>query len=328
MNIYFFSQILDINELLTLNFRTMKKIFTIFILLSSISLSSLLAQTITDIDGNVYNTVIIGTQIWMAENLNVTKLNDGASISLVTDNTAWSNLSTPGYCWYNNDQTTYGNTYGALYNWYTVNTGKLCPTGWYASSGADWEALITYLGGGSVAGGKMKETGTTHWSSPNTGATNESGFTALPGGRRNGSSGLFSDINNTGNWWSALSYNSGSAYFASIYNTASSLSSGSSAYPKTFGYSVRCLKTGGTGIENINNYENIKIYPNPANDKIEIEGLQNCTIEIVNIQGKVVNILYLMNINNTIDLSKLSGGVYTMKIKTDNRIIVKKFIKQ
>jgi uncharacterized protein (TIGR02145 family) len=158
---------------------------------------------VSDIDGNTYNVVIIGTQVWMAEALKTTKYNDGTPIPLVTDNTAWTNLTTPGYCWYNNDSATYAPTYGALYNWYTVNTGNLCPTGWHVPFDYEWTILITYLGGEDIAGGKLKEAGTTHWLSPNTGATNESGFTALPNGYRSAVSGDFRSIGETGGGRSA-----------------------------------------------------------------------------------------------------------------------------
>ena len=134
---------------------------------------------IADIDGNIYNTVIIGTQVWMKENLKATKLNDGTNILLETDNATWISLTDPAYCWYNNDASSYKNTYGALYNWFTVETGKLCPTGWHVPSDAEWFTLIDFLGGESVAGGKLKEIGNTHWNSPNTGATDEYGFTAI-----------------------------------------------------------------------------------------------------------------------------------------------------
>jgi uncharacterized protein (TIGR02145 family) len=150
---------------------------------------------VSDVDGNTYKVVIIGTQVWMAENLKTTKYSDGTPIPLVTDNTAWSNLTTPGYCWYNNDSATIAQTYGALYNWYTVNTGNLCPAGWHVPTDAEWTILITYLGGEDVAGGKLKEAGTAHWSSPNTGATNETGFTALPGGFR---SAVYGDCRSIG----------------------------------------------------------------------------------------------------------------------------------
>jgi len=161
--------------------------------------------TITDIDGNVYHSITIGTQVWMVENLKTTHFNDGTEIPLVTDNTAWGNCTTSGYCWYKNDQASYGNIYGALYNWYTVNTGNLCPTGWHVPTDAEWTTLTIYLGGETIAGGKLKETGTIHWSSPNTGATNETGFTALPGGFRDYDGG-FKGIGDLGVWWSATDY--------------------------------------------------------------------------------------------------------------------------
>ena len=196
--------------------------------------------TVTDSDGNAYNTVKIGDQVWMAENLKTTKYNDGmTAIPLVTDNTAWSNLSTPGYCWYDNDEATYGDTYGALYNWYTVYTGNLCPTGWHVPSDADWTTLTTYLGGVSVAGGKLKETGTSHWNSPNTGATNESGFTALPGGDRY-LDGLFYDVGDIGSWWSSTEYAPPHAFFRYLgYDDANV---GGNYTNKKYGFSVRCVR--------------------------------------------------------------------------------------
>src|ERR1035437_2785206 len=142
--------------------------------------------TMTDQDGNEYKTIVIGTQTWMAENLRTTKYRAGTAIPNVTDNTAWTNLTAGAYCNYNN--TTSADTiatYGRLYNWYAATDSRnIAPTGWHIPTEAEWRTLIYYLGGFSVAGGKMKETGTIHWITPNTGATNESGFTALPTGFR------------------------------------------------------------------------------------------------------------------------------------------------
>jgi uncharacterized protein (TIGR02145 family) len=159
------------------------------------------ATTVTDFDGNVYNVIVIGTQSWMASNLKAIHLNDGSAIPKVSDNFTWSNLVTPGYVWYNNDSATYSG-YGILYNWNTVNTGTLCPTGWHVPTETELSTLISFLGGPIVAGGKLKETGTTHWLSPNTGATDEVGFKALPGGIRN-YMGPFSGVGDIGAWWSS-----------------------------------------------------------------------------------------------------------------------------
>ena len=196
-------------------------------------------NAVTDYDGNVYPIVSIGTQIWMAKNLKTTKYNDGTAIPLITDGTEWSNLTTHGYCWYNNDEASYKNTYGALYNWHTVNTGKLCLTGWHVPTDSEWTILETYLGGSSVAGGKMKETGTAHWVSPNTGATNESGFTALPGGARY-QGGDFYDLGYDGYWWTSTEASSLDSWNRYVYWTSTSVVDREER--KVIGYSVRCVK--------------------------------------------------------------------------------------
>lgn len=194
---------------------------------------------ITDKDGNVYTSVIIGTQEWMAENLKTTKYNDGTDIPLVTDDYEWGDLTTDAYCWYNNDAATYKTPYGALYNWYAVNTGKLCPTGWHIPTDEEWTELTDYLGGTSVAGGKLKESGTTHWNSPNTGATNETGFTALPSGYRN-YGGTYDDIVNYGYWWSSQEFSTTEAYYRDMSYNDISIYRGNDY--KLYGFSVRCLR--------------------------------------------------------------------------------------
>jgi len=202
-------------------------------------LSSQCITTVSDFDGNEYNTVLIGTQCWMQENLKTTRYNDGQAIPLETDNSAWSNLSTPAYCYYSNDKNINKDTYGALYNWYTVNTGKLCPTGWHVPTDSEWTTLTNYLGGLDVAGGKLKETGTAHWKSPNAGATNETGFTALPGGYRH-SGGLFIDIFLIGRWHSAAENNVSNSWTRIMSYKGGKLERYISK--EKYGYSVRCIR--------------------------------------------------------------------------------------
>ena len=195
-------------------------------------------DTMTDIEGNVYNTVIIGNQIWMKENLKTARYNDGTEIPLVSDKTDWDNLTTAGYCWYENSDSV-GTTYGALYNWYSVNTGKLCPTGWHVPLDEEWTILTSFLGGEDIAGGKLKESGTNHWEYQTTGATNESGFTALPGGYRN-YTGTFDNVVNFGYWWSATESDAANAwnrYMFYLYPNVYRYSR-----RKEIGYSVRCVK--------------------------------------------------------------------------------------
>jgi uncharacterized protein (TIGR02145 family) len=193
---------------------------------------------VSDSDGNTYNTIKIGTQIWMVENLKTTKYNDGTPIPPAQDSVAWRNLSTPGYCWYNKDAA-YKNIYGALYNWFTVNTGKLAPAGWHVSSDADWTTLITFLGGEILVGAKLKEAGSTHWLSPNTGATNETGFTALPGGYR-ASFGTFMNVRDVGEWWSSTEGTTDKAWTRYLFSSTNQ--SFRSNFNKLQGLSVRCVK--------------------------------------------------------------------------------------
>ena len=195
-------------------------------------------NAIKDVDGNVYTSVIIGTQVWMRENLKTTKYKDGIAIPLITDNTAWGNLTTPGYCWYNNNEATNKNVYGALYNWYAVNTGKLCPVGWHVQTNEEWGLLTTYLGGTNIPG-KLKEAGTVHWASPNTGATNESGFTAMPGGQRS-EGGVFDFALWNGLWWTSSEVSAQESFGIWIATDLNQVYS--SMEDKRQGYSVRCLK--------------------------------------------------------------------------------------
>jgi uncharacterized protein (TIGR02145 family) len=198
----------------------------------------------TDDDLNNYAVVKIGTQVWMAENLKTTKYNDNTEIPLVTDNVTWGLLSTPGYCWYNNDAATYKATYGALYNWFVLdaasNGGKnVCPTGWHVSTNAEWTTMKTYLGG-DVGGIKIKETGHIHWlTHGDMVGTNESGYTALPGSYRV-LNGTFGNIGVDGNWWSSTEWNTLNAFGWTVAFIGGYLFS--TGFYKQYGQSVRCVR--------------------------------------------------------------------------------------
>ncbi len=200
--------------------------------------------TVPDIDGNIYNTITIGAREWMAENLKTTRFNDNTSIPNVTEFNDWAGLYSSGYCWYNNDTDVRKTDNGALYNWYAVdaasNGGKnICPVGWHVPSDAEWTELTSYLGGDSIAGGKMKETGTAHWQSPNTKATNESGFKALPGGGRY-YDGSFNSLGKIGGWWSSTELLAETARGRFLYFDLSLVYRGSGS--KNDGFSIRCIK--------------------------------------------------------------------------------------
>ena len=237
----------------------MKKLYSILVLFLGVFLihscnKDEISTTITDIDGNVYQTVTIGTQVWMAENLKTTKYNDGTAIPLVTNNAAWTNLTTPGYCWYNNDAAN-KNIYGAMYNGFTVQTSKLCPTGWHVPAEDEFLILQRYLIAngynydGTTTENKIAKSmaATTRWaSSTYTGtpgnvlsSNNSCGFSGLPGGIRV-YSGIYYYIENEGYCWSTRTESSNFGYFFSLnYATVGLIESSG---PRRSGISVRCLK--------------------------------------------------------------------------------------
>ncbi len=208
-------------------------------------------STVTDIDGNVYQTVTIGDQVWMVQNLKTTRYNDGTPIPLVSDNTVWSNVSSPGFCWYNNDKK-HKETYGALYNGYAIETGKLCPEGWRVATDEDWKKLEI------AAGMSEEDAGKAWWRGAEGGKLagradlwvkgavkkepefNSSGFTGLPGGNRLGENGLFGNMSSNGYWWCAETDSAGQAWCRNLYYGSTNVIK--SIYSKKYGFSVRCVK--------------------------------------------------------------------------------------
>jgi uncharacterized protein (TIGR02145 family) len=202
--------------------------------------------------------VTIGTQIWTSTNLDVTTYSDGTPIPNVSTQ-EWYGMQTGAWCYYNNDPAN-GAIYGKLYNWYAVagiydNASlnnpllrkKLAPQGWHLPSDSEWNILTTFLGGNTVAGGKMKSTGTTLWQSPNTGATNSSGFTGLPGGSRSGGAAFvtFSNLGRFGHWWSFSEFSTSESFAFQLYNDFNQSTFNESTqlrYGKKNGFSVRCVK--------------------------------------------------------------------------------------
>lgn len=286
-----------------------------------------LAQTVTDIDGNVYNTINIGTQVWLKENLNVTHYTNGTDIPNVTNVTSWRNLTTAAYCDFDN---TIANSliYGKLYNYYVLDdTNKVCPVGWHVSSDADWNVMEKYLESsidttatawvGTKIGGILKEAGVVHWNNPNTGAIDSIGFSALPGGYRN-LYGSFYYLRNYGYWWSPKLYDTLHVWKRNLNydNSQISRSSNDTNYRRN-GFSVRCVKneliTGAASktIENI-----INIYPNPVSNDLTVvcNKVGALKMQIFNVLGEC---LITKNIGNDIincDISFLHIGVYIVKI--------------
>jgi uncharacterized protein (TIGR02145 family) len=223
----------------------LKLFFTNFIIFNLVFFSSAFCQletgTVTDVDGNTYKTVKIGNQWWMAENLKVTHYRNGDAIPKVTDNEQWKNLKNGAYCAYGNSKSNAA-VYGYLYNWYTVNDSRnIAPEGWHVPTDEEWRALVDCLGRESVAGGQLKETGTTHWQMPNTDATNESGFSTLPGGFHGSyGAGNFHDIGENAFFWSATEYDTDNAWLRYLSYNNSGVTRDS--HFKRHGFSVRLVR--------------------------------------------------------------------------------------
>lgn len=194
--------------------------------------------SVTDIDGNVYPVARICGQLWMTENLRTTRYNDGTTIPTGLTTSAWGSATTGAYAIYNSTVVTTNTSFGKLYNWYAVNSGKLAPAGWHVASETEWAALVNCLGGSAVAGGKMKST-SLFWNSPNVGADNSSGFNALPSGYI-GTTGGYSLLGDAAYFWASGERNLTQGEYLSLNtNQAASFQNGAT---KTFGYAIRCIK--------------------------------------------------------------------------------------
>jgi len=194
---------------------------------------------VTDIDGNTYKTVRIGTQIFMAENLRTTRFNDGTDIQLIESGDTWRSLTTPAFCWYENDETSNKEKFGALYNAYTIDSAELCPVGWHVPSREEWERLREFLGDTLKGGGKLKEKGTDIWLEPNKGAENSTGFSAAGAGIRY-FEGSFTAQSNFNALWSSTMEGTKNEWYLSLYFGDETVKMGYAS--KNNGFSVRCIK--------------------------------------------------------------------------------------
>ena len=200
---------------------------------------------VTDIDGNVYNSISYNGKVWMVENLKTTHYRDGSPITNITNNTTWGTATSEAYCDYDNNSANAA-AYGRLYNLFAVKDSRnIAPAGWHVASYSEWQSMINYLGGGGIAGGRMKETGFNHWLSPNTGADNSSGFTAVGSGWRSSS---FAGLQQISLFWnsscSISSINDANINAFILRNNSADYSEqrGYIGTGATFGYSVRCVK--------------------------------------------------------------------------------------
>jgi uncharacterized protein (TIGR02145 family) len=302
----------------------MKKLLTIFFLLTYLVSQG---QTVTDIDGNIYNTVSIGTQTWTVQNLKTTRYSNGDSILYESVDSVWGGLTIPAFCTYNND-TALRNEYGNLYNFYTVvDSRNLCPTGWHVPSDSEWNILIAYLGGDAIAGGKMKETGFTHWMTPNTGADNSSGLSVIPAGYRYSNNGFnhggFHGLNGNGGIWTLTSTSDSTSIAKYFYPGSASV--GQIDNKKSYGWSVRCVYDMQTGIRENEKWNGINVFPNPTGDLLTIPIDGRKIILIANLQGQIIKTI--KTDTKTISLSDLATGNYIISVfNADNKLLTTKQI--
>lgn len=198
------------------------------------------SQVVTDADGNVYSTVMMGKQEWMAENLRTSRFNDNKEIPFIKNNNDWKMLRTPGYCWLENDAAN-RDVYGCLYNWYAVSTKKLCPKGWHVPSAGEWDVLVAFLGGDENAGFLLKEKGDEHWKNSLARPNNDYGFTALPGGMRLNAGNFPSFARSYCVWWTSTGdLNKNLAWNRGLFFSSNRIYKGNESMRN--GFSVRCIK--------------------------------------------------------------------------------------
>jgi uncharacterized protein (TIGR02145 family) len=284
------------------------------------------AQVVTDADGNEYGTVIIGTQVWLNASLQTTHFSNGDPIPTTSPATLNVNGElAPVYQWAYNGIDSLAPVYGRLYTWYTVaDSRNVCPVGWHVPSTPEFQVLINHLGGSAVAGGKLKETGLAHWNSPNAGATNETGFTAVGNGNRN-LLGYFNDMGLVSDMWSTTEGTSG-AWDCDLH--AGNPTTTSNDDPKGFAFAVRCIRDL-PYVSSTDSTETISIYPVPAGQQltIHIKNNVNCSYVILSVNGDLLLEGTLLPGVNILDIGNLDPGVYIIELNTGSDLIRKKFVK-
>lgn len=293
---------------------------TLLLLLAALAcnFSTASAQIPIDYDGNPYTPVTIGTQVWLMENLKTTHFMNGVPIPNTIDSLAWATLGTaPGRCYYNNDSASMDSLYGALYNWHVVkDTSKVCPIGYHIPSDGEWTILENFLGGAGVAGGKLKEAGTLHWTSPNTGANNSSGFTGLPGGMR-GMNHVFTTLHENGLWWTSTQQSSANAYSRYLWYMNGGVDRNPT--PKFLGLSIRCIKDVNPGTSDTHPAPGIRLWPNPAEDVVHFSTAKEGTTKytIFNASGVEMGSGKSEQTFLTINVRHLPPAVYFIRIQCD-----------
>jgi uncharacterized protein (TIGR02145 family) len=292
--------------------------------------SSLFAQfSITDIEGNIYKTTIIGNQIWMSQNLNTSYFSNGKKIENVTDNLTWGEYPKSAYCNYNNDSNI-SKIYGKLYNYFSViDENKICPIGWHVPSDNEWSELVNYLGGENVAGKHIKEKGNKHWKFPFGGGDNQSEFTALPSGYRWSNiglnKGLFNSLTYGASFWTSTDSTNNISIWRYLYPESDAIAR--LANDRNYGLSVRCISD--IKLDEIKEQSNesiLLIFPNPSTSgRIEFILLKGeCSkIQLFNLFGQL---LLEQKFNNYLELSNYPNTEYILRLTTTNGVLIRKIL--
>ncbi|MBK8583421.1 MAG: FISUMP domain-containing protein [Flavobacteriales bacterium] len=282
------------------------------------------AQTVTDIDGNVYNTVTINGQEWMAENLATSRYQDGTPINLVSDYSTWNNqISSGARCFYFNDSALQAPSYGTLYNWNVVNNPlNVCPVGWHVPSDTEWSNMTIFLdptvspnagfngpGTGTDIAMQLKEAGVMHWYSSN--GTNSSGFSARGAGYRE-PDGTFESLKNFTYLWSSTYGQQSKAWIRSFGDNDPTLSR--FILDRVYGASIRCMADISTGLQEVPVDDQLQLFPNPASGTVEIAGLPEGSIELVitDVLGKQVRRQQIVGSPHRIAVEDLAPGLYVL----------------
>lgn len=302
----------------------MKPLFLTILLIWIFAASK--AQTVMDIDSNVYKTVIIGNQMWIAENLKTTRFSDGSPIENIILDSVWATSKSAAFCYYENDST-YKNEYGNLYNFYSViDSRNVCPKGWHVPTLDEWNTLIEFLGGDSVAGGKMKEAGQSHWVWGNVGGDNSSGLTVIPAGYRYGQNGGFNGLKGNGAIWTSTSSSDTTSIAKYFYPGSASI--GHLDNINSYGRNIRCLSNTNVGLKEIIRQDDILIYPNPSKGIINVNFEtvpKDFSLEVFDSNGRKVRVF---KNEKSIDISELPKQSYFLKIVTIDKIKIVRIIRE
>lgn len=292
-----------------------------FLVISVVLTCTAQAQQVSDFDGNLYNTVLIGNQQWLVENLRSTHFSDGRPIPIVTDDSLWIRRATAAMCWYDNDSMQHLFSLGGLYNGFAARDTAICPTGWSVPFSEDWDSLITFLGGSATAGGAMKHSSTEFWEAPNLGATNSSGFSALPSGWRSQTNGSFAHKGFRAGWFSLMRNNALEFRWVSW----SIADAGIGPIQPVAGMSIRCFRPAPSSQSSVAEplLLQLKLYPNPSKGQLSLhlsEALQpGMRVQLQDLNGKWLGSFELESEEQQLDLSAYPDAVYLISLWHNDR---------